>query len=325
MKLTRMIEEILNPEDSLGISRDEMPQIDSEHVGEFLEYLKNGRCEFEEVQLMARSLAPSQNELDTDKADDMYKDKECLKIPLFVSEDNYVLDGHHRWLAMDRNEPGGMLNCIRMKKPAKDCIEIMHGFEKTSIRDIEDEEVMETLAEKVLAEYADLEEKEYDVKYVLKTPPKYAEKYPDIWKEAFADYLARQGVDITKISKVDNIEWNEVVRIFNTLLGVKNRKRKPDFVRGQKNKDLKAEGVFNEGKSPSEVFNLPVIGTIETKELEVEWEDQNGKKEKVKYKSETYEVIHEDEHRYVCNEWYKEHKQIPQLIPKSQVKKFTKK
>jgi hypothetical protein len=99
------------------------------------------------------------------------------------------------------------------------------------------------LARQVLAIHKDLEEKEYDVKYVLKTPPKYAEKYPDIWKEAFADYLSRQGVDVNKISKVDNIEWNEVVRIFNTLLGIKNKKRRPDFVRGQKNKDLKAEAT----------------------------------------------------------------------------------
>jgi hypothetical protein len=93
------------------------------------------------------------------------------------------------------------------------------------------------LAERIL-NHTTLTEKEYDVAYILKTPPKYAQPYPTIWKEAFADYLKRQGYDVTKIKKVDNIEWNEVIRIFNTLLGVKNRQR-PDGFKKQKNKDLK--------------------------------------------------------------------------------------
>lgn len=83
-----------------------------------------------------------------------------------------------------------------------------------------------------------LDEKEYEVSYVLKNPPKYAQPYPEVWKQAFSEYLRRQGHDVAKIKKVDNIEWNEVVRIFNTLLGVKNRKRPDDFKKS-KNKDLK--------------------------------------------------------------------------------------
>lgn len=99
-----------------------------------------------------------------------------------------------------------------------------------------------------------LTEKEYQVDYVLSTPPPYAKKYPELWKQAFTDYLSRQGVDIESVTKVDNIEWNEVIRIFNTLLGVKNRKR-PDGFKRQKNKDLVAEKLCVTLKLLCEDFN----------------------------------------------------------------------
>lgn len=96
-------------------------------------------------------------------------------------------------------------------------------------------------------EFLLLYEKEYKVDYVLKNPPKYASKNKDVWKEAFREYLSRQKLDMDKIKKVDNIEWNEVIRIYNTLIGKKNRKRPKNFKRGQKNKDLIASDTQMEG------------------------------------------------------------------------------
>jgi len=102
-------------------------------------------------------------------------------------------------------------------------------------------------------------EKEYQIDYVLKNPPAYAKKYKTVWQQAFTEYLERQGVDIKKVSKVDNIEWNEVIRIFNTLLGVKNRKR-PDNFKKKKNDKLVAEDVLEvlsliEGLGELKAFN----------------------------------------------------------------------
>ena len=93
----------------------------------------------------------------------------------------------------------------------------------------------------------ELTEKEYAVDYVLKNPPKYASKNKAVWGEAFREYLSRQGLDMDKIKKVDNVEWNEVIRIYNTLIGKKNRKRPEGFKRGQKNKDLIASDTQMEG------------------------------------------------------------------------------
>lgn len=84
-----------------------------------------------------------------------------------------------------------------------------------------------------------IKEKEYKVSYVIKNPPPYAKKNPDVWEQAFYEYLRRQGVRRPEIAKtVDNVEWNEVVRIYNTLIGKKNRDRRPGFTK-KKNTDLK--------------------------------------------------------------------------------------
>lgn len=84
-----------------------------------------------------------------------------------------------------------------------------------------------------------LSEKEYNVQYVITTPPRYAQDNPEIWEQAFYEYLRRQGIkNPESLETVDNVEWNEVVRIYNTLLGKKNRPRAKDFIRKQKNLDL---------------------------------------------------------------------------------------
>jgi len=85
------------------------------------------------------------------------------------------------------------------------------------------------------------------------------------------------------------------------------------------------ESKLLESKTPSQEFNLPVLGTIETKPLSVTMTNQTtGEDTVMEFKPETYEVLGESQTAYVCNQWYKEHKKIPQLIPKDQVKKFTK-
>jgi hypothetical protein len=64
--------------------------------------------------------------------------------------------------------------------------------------------------------------------------------------------------------------------------------------------------------APSEVFHLPVIGTVTMNNI-------------VTPGTTDYEVILEQEKFYVANQWYKEYKKIPQLLPKDFVVKFVRK
>lgn len=149
VKLDKLLEEIIDHEDSLGIAREDMPQIDSKHIDKFKKWSIEQGCDVEPCKKTAKELSPSQNELDSEKADGMYGDKDCLKIPIIISQDNYVLDGHHRWFAMDRNEPDGWLNCIKLGWNAKPALDLMHDFDHSFKKDIEDE-VVEKLANQVI-------------------------------------------------------------------------------------------------------------------------------------------------------------------------------
>jgi hypothetical protein len=136
-KLTKFIcEEFISLPVSLGISREDMPQIPANKIEEFLSYLKEVGCDYERTTKKASELTPSQNELDTEKADKIWSDGK-VDMPIIISLDRYVLDGHHRWFAAKRNDPNYELNCIMLSSNAKPALEIMHDFEGSHKRDIE--------------------------------------------------------------------------------------------------------------------------------------------------------------------------------------------
>lgn len=89
------------PKKSLGISRELMPQIASENRDDFFRFvLGNGRKISKEI-VHTTSLIPSQSEFSRSKILSMIKSRNALALdlPIIISSDNYILDGHHRFLA----------------------------------------------------------------------------------------------------------------------------------------------------------------------------------------------------------------------------------
>lgn len=79
---------------SLMIPRANMPQIATADIPDFLSSLP-GSTSLE--YLDPNELAPSQGEFDMEKVDGMSPG--AAQMPIMVSKDGYVVDGHHRWLA----------------------------------------------------------------------------------------------------------------------------------------------------------------------------------------------------------------------------------
>ena len=100
MKTLRQIKEELEiPAIGQTLSRDLMPQIDSA----FLKYLKSKDISYTKEQLNTADLKSTQSEFDDMKILSLMSNNDTD--PIFVSNDNYVLDGHHRWIA-DHNTDG---------------------------------------------------------------------------------------------------------------------------------------------------------------------------------------------------------------------------
>ena len=89
------------PSIGMTFGRDLMPQLDS--VTGFLSFLDKKNISYQLKSIPAATLKSSQAEFDFSKVlNIIFTDKD--NDPLIVSNDDYVLDGHHRWLAV-HNDP----------------------------------------------------------------------------------------------------------------------------------------------------------------------------------------------------------------------------
>jgi hypothetical protein len=104
------------------LERKFMPQIAHNELPEAISLLRgNGVA----VKIETRSpsdLVHSQRAVNKDKVRNIIKDIKNKKPmpPIIISEDNFVIDGHHRWIAYKLlNLP---IKCIRIGLPQKEAI-----------------------------------------------------------------------------------------------------------------------------------------------------------------------------------------------------------
>lgn len=84
------------PKLSLALSRDLMPQISKEKTSDFKKYLKKNDVSCDNKKLSSKNLKASQMEFDANKV--FQNAISPKKTDVIVSNDDHVLDGHHRWL-----------------------------------------------------------------------------------------------------------------------------------------------------------------------------------------------------------------------------------
>lgn len=115
--------EVPHHSETLGIPRHQMPQIVSTEYDDYFKYLEDNGLEIKRETATVGSLKAIQNEFDTDKIEQMIakhyqQGSNVSKIkPLIVSSDNYLIDGHHRWLAMVNVSKNIKIPIIRVKAP----------------------------------------------------------------------------------------------------------------------------------------------------------------------------------------------------------------
>lgn len=92
-----LAEEIEIPKIGMTFSRALMPQIKGDKMKDFLLYIKDKDISYKNVKLPVKELKSTQSEFDLAKVDQMIGQKNNGRI--IVSNDGYIMDGHHRWLA----------------------------------------------------------------------------------------------------------------------------------------------------------------------------------------------------------------------------------
>jgi hypothetical protein len=112
----------------LGIPRRYMPQFnDQNEIRSFTRFVKKAyHIKSLRTTRKASQLRPSQKEINRKRIDGLIKDGilDKVNVPIIVSKDNYVVDGHHRWAAYRLKKPKKPLPAIVIGAPIKDVLGI---------------------------------------------------------------------------------------------------------------------------------------------------------------------------------------------------------
>lgn len=131
-----------HPKDTLGVKRADMPQVHRDHYPELMKYLKDHGARITQKEVPATTLKATQGEFSDEGVRKMMRtggrtsDSKDKK-PLLVSSDNYIIDGHHRWLAsynIDETVP-----IFQFSIPVKRLLELVRDFRHTTYKDIYNE------------------------------------------------------------------------------------------------------------------------------------------------------------------------------------------
>ena len=118
---------------SFMVPREQMPQIEGKQV---LPFLKSLGVEPTIKFMKCCDLKPTQSEFNPEKIRNMPAASAAK--PILVSQDNYVLDGHHRWIANERLYDG-VQPCYIMPWNAAECLAKMHAFEGSFVKSIHED------------------------------------------------------------------------------------------------------------------------------------------------------------------------------------------
>ncbi|MDD5150158.1 MAG: hypothetical protein PHC28_06695 [Flavobacterium sp.] len=112
------------------IPRKDMPQIRSDLVPKYLDFLSEHGIKYTKKKIEVSNLKSTQGELDINKVIPMMdKDNEANDKPIIVSEDHYVLDGHHRFAALYCKDKKLTLTCYVIGLKIQDLLNITKEFD----------------------------------------------------------------------------------------------------------------------------------------------------------------------------------------------------
>lgn len=114
----------------LGIPRKLMPQFTSAaDVRSFVDFAqKRYGIRSRRATRRAGQLRPSQEEINRERVEDVADDIRFKKldpaVPLIVSRDGYVIDGHHRWAAFKKDKPKFKMPVLVVDASARDVLSV---------------------------------------------------------------------------------------------------------------------------------------------------------------------------------------------------------
>lgn len=128
------------PVGNLGLSRSSMPQIDDDKQQDFHDYLEANGVSIEAGQVPIGTLRLTQNEINKMKVWKLMKAIRNKK-PIgrvWVSSDNYVVDGSHRYVAALNIDGKQRMKVYKVNMPALEFVKLAKKFHGVKYRTVSD-------------------------------------------------------------------------------------------------------------------------------------------------------------------------------------------
>ncbi|AFO10407.1 hypothetical protein M1Y69_003561 [Salmonella enterica] len=128
------------PVGNLGLSRSSMPQIDTDKQEDFHKYLEDNGVSIDAAQVPIKMLRLTQNEINKMKVWKIMKQIRNKK-PMgrvWVSSDNYVVDGSHRFVAALNMDGKQRMKVYKVDLPAMEFVKLAKQFHGVRYRTVSD-------------------------------------------------------------------------------------------------------------------------------------------------------------------------------------------
>ncbi|AGF89116.1 hypothetical protein SP029_00682 [Salmonella phage FSL SP-029] len=128
------------PVGNLGLSRSSMPQIDDDKQEDFHKYLEDNGVSIDAAQVPIKMLRLTQNEINKMKVWKIMKQIRNKK-PMgrvWVSSDNYVVDGSHRFVAALNMDGKQRMKVYKVDLPAMEFVKLAKQFQGVRYRTVSD-------------------------------------------------------------------------------------------------------------------------------------------------------------------------------------------
>lgn len=127
------------PKSGLHIDRKNMPQVASKDMPDLLKFIKSEGAEVKETKIKTSALQPSQGNMNLDKVSTLMHDETSnLAKHVLISNDNYLIDGHHRWLALLNKDKNSLINAYKVNLNVQDLISLVKRFPKVFYKTIKE-------------------------------------------------------------------------------------------------------------------------------------------------------------------------------------------
>ena len=130
-------DDVITISKSLGVNRAQMPQINSKDIKDYLEFLKEVGIKVSAKTINVSKVGMTQKEINLDKVKALLgTDRSNLAKPVIISNDGYILDGHHRVVALYNIDKNFKLKTIEVNLGIKDLLKVTKEYPKVSYKGI---------------------------------------------------------------------------------------------------------------------------------------------------------------------------------------------